>query len=440
MPNRERAVRKSLSLVERKHLADLEQVVDHGLSTFVEVGLALLAIRDGRLYRAGYASFEEYLEGRWRLSRSRGYQLVDAARVAGVLSTTVDIGAPTNEAQARELVPLLTEEEALVQTWRALRASHGEAVTAELVRAAVQERLAREAYVREPSRAREPERPNRLPPVSPRSTRGGVYELGGHRLVCGDATEGTDVERLLGAARASLLFTSPPYLDLRRFGAGQNQAAEHLAGFLPLFADRTDLIVLNLGVVRRAHTVERYWDVYLAAAEQAGLKLLAWNVWWKGAGGAHPSGRGSFFPPEHEWLFVLGKAPRQLFRTVPNLNAGRVERMSRRQRDGKLKPSPPLAVLPKRPIGSVLEQPQEKSNRGLARAHPAVFPVGLPQAYIEALTAPGDVVVDCFAGAGSTLVACELTGRRCLALELERGFCDLIRTRYAALRAAGGGS
>ena len=89
-------------------------------------------------------------------------------------------------------------------------------------------------------------------------------------------------------------------------------------------------------------------------------------------------------------------------------------------------------TLPSRPIGSVLVLPGERKETRRWN-HPAVFPAELPKAYIEALTDPGDVVIDPFAGAGSTLVACGLTGRRCYALELEPKYCDLIRARHAAL-------
>lgn len=233
----------------------------------------------------------------------------------------------------------------------------------------------------------------------------------------------------MGRRRAALLFTSPPYLDLRRFGAGQDLAVEHLAAFIPLFVERADLLVVNLGLIRRQSAVVRYWDAYLAAAEQAGLRLLAWNVWDKGAGGAHPSG--GFFPPQHEWVFCFGRTPKPVYRTVENGSAGTITYNARRKRDGVVRKSSPLAVRSRRPIGSVLSLPQERANRLLG--HPAPFPVALPAAYIEALTEPGDLVVDPFLGAGSTLIACELTGRRCFGLELEPRFCDLTRARHAAL-------
>lgn len=91
-----------LTVQEGEALAELEQVIERGLTTFVDVGNALLTIRDERLYRADYATFEDYCEERWGLTRRRAYQLMDAA---GAVSTMVHTGlpAPENERQAREL-------------------------------------------------------------------------------------------------------------------------------------------------------------------------------------------------------------------------------------------------------------------------------------------------------------------------------------------------
>ena len=230
------------------------------------VGQALLEIRDARLYRETHGSFEAYLDERWGVSRSRGYQLIDAARVTKALSTGVDLDPPANEAQARALVPLAGDEQAMVEAWRDLRAHHDGRVTADLVRQAVSERMAREAFCREPITASEPLLPETPSEVSPPSEAGGLYELGDHRLLCGDATSTTDVSRLMGGKRASLLFTSPPYLDVRLFGEGRDLSVDYLARFLPIFAGHAELIVVNLGLVRRGNAVVRYWDTYIKAA------------------------------------------------------------------------------------------------------------------------------------------------------------------------------
>ena len=115
-------------------LSELEAVIERGLETFVEVGLALLAIRDGKKYRENYSTFDDYCRERWGWSRQRGYQLMDAAK----MSTIVDI---ENEAQARELAPLQDEAE-VVEVWRELKEEHGDKVVAADIRAAVERRMA----------------------------------------------------------------------------------------------------------------------------------------------------------------------------------------------------------------------------------------------------------------------------------------------------------
>ena len=97
-------------------LRELEEVIDRGLETFVEVGRALQGIRDAQLYRATHTSFAEYVKERFGISRPHAYRLIDAAEVKVALSPIGDI---RNEAQARELVPLWRKDPAEAeQLWR----------------------------------------------------------------------------------------------------------------------------------------------------------------------------------------------------------------------------------------------------------------------------------------------------------------------------------
>lgn len=102
-----------LSTNEATRLLELEIVIERGLQTFIEVGSALMEIRNSRLYRQTHPTFEEYCQARWDLRRSRTYQLMDAAEVVENLksSTIVELSGgslplPLNEAQARPLARL----------------------------------------------------------------------------------------------------------------------------------------------------------------------------------------------------------------------------------------------------------------------------------------------------------------------------------------------
>lgn len=89
-----------------QRLTAAETVIERGLATFVEVGAALMSIRDEHLYRVEYGTFEDYCKERWGFSRSRTYQMIDAASVVQAMSTIVDTPTPTTESQARELTGL----------------------------------------------------------------------------------------------------------------------------------------------------------------------------------------------------------------------------------------------------------------------------------------------------------------------------------------------
>jgi hypothetical protein len=70
-----------LSDEERKKLENLELVIKSGIRSFITVGVALSSVRDQRLYRDNYDSFEQYVWGKWQLSRSHGYRLITAAAI-----------------------------------------------------------------------------------------------------------------------------------------------------------------------------------------------------------------------------------------------------------------------------------------------------------------------------------------------------------------------
>ena len=111
-------------------LADLtvcEQIIERGLGTFVEVGQALVRIRNGRLYRADFPTFETYCESRWSMSRRRAYQLIEAADVCTVVHTE-------NEAQARELAPLRDQPEAMKAAYEKASEATGGKPTAAAIR------------------------------------------------------------------------------------------------------------------------------------------------------------------------------------------------------------------------------------------------------------------------------------------------------------------
>lgn len=131
---------------DARRLAELEVVIDGGLASFVAVGEALLEVRESKLYRIGYPTFEAYCKGRWNLGRRRAYQLMEASEVAGVLGDVNHGTQELNERQARELVPVLREQgpEAVAEVWAGVieRAERDETpITGPVIRNAVRAQI-----------------------------------------------------------------------------------------------------------------------------------------------------------------------------------------------------------------------------------------------------------------------------------------------------------
>lgn len=120
-----------LPAADVSELADHEAIIAAGLKTFIDVGVRLATIRDKRLYRGDYATFEAYCEGRWSFSDRRARQLIDAALVVTALPAGTIV--PVTESQARELSGLNPAQAATVMR---VAHRHDGAVTASVIRAA----------------------------------------------------------------------------------------------------------------------------------------------------------------------------------------------------------------------------------------------------------------------------------------------------------------
>ncbi len=77
-----------LTVAEQDLLVQCEETISEGIQTFVEVGQALMSVRDNRLYRATHPTFDAYVEERWGFTKGRANQLVRAAAVAELISDT----------------------------------------------------------------------------------------------------------------------------------------------------------------------------------------------------------------------------------------------------------------------------------------------------------------------------------------------------------------
>lgn len=123
---------------EQDVLAQCESIIERGLKSFIEVGTALVAIRDNQLYRRVYPTFESYCQDKWSISRPRAYELMNAAGIVEYLSANGIQEYPSNERQARPLSRV--EPEVRAELWQSVldTAPNGK-VTAEHVEKVVED-------------------------------------------------------------------------------------------------------------------------------------------------------------------------------------------------------------------------------------------------------------------------------------------------------------
>ena len=223
--------------------------------------------------------------------------------------------------------------------------------------------------------------PDDVPNVltEPKSKLGEVYELGPHRVMCGDATSEDDHDEVLAGAKPDLVLTDPPYGVGIEYGQFED-TPEAVLALLPKF----------LALVRR-------WPVVLITS---GVRLLwdyprpDWILAW-----VHPAGMGS-----GPWGFTMLN-PVLVYGKDPYL----------RDRKGG------------RPDTIVMA-----AERQGIEGHPVPKPAAVWRWFVErGSTQVGDKVFDPFLGSGTTLIAAEQTGRTCYGMEIDPRYVDVIRQRYA---------
>lgn len=256
-----------------------------------------------------------------------------------------------------------------------------------------------------------------LPAIpAPSAALGDLYRLGEHRLLCGDAEDAATVARVLAGVRPTLLATDPPYgvrLDMEwRDRAGYNQMGPAAASYMKRAMDgqgisgdtRADwsgafALVPSLTVAYVWHATAHLLEVG-RGLESIGFELRQQIVWVKTVAAMSRSA----YHWQHEpcWYAVRKGAP-----------AG--------WRGGHEQTTVWESPSPKHIMSGSKEEKLD---------HPTQKPVLLYERPIENHLAPGEALYEPFAGSGTAIIAAELLGRRCYALELEPRYVDLIVARW----------
>ena len=273
------------------------------------------------------------------------------------------------------------------------------------------------------------------PPAQPITRPGDIWQLGQHRLCCGDATDAAAVARLMQNEAATLMFTSPPYAQQRDYGAAKEKVGDWDALMQGVFAaapvTAEAQVLVNLGLVHRSGEWLPYWEGWVEWMRAFGWRRFGWYVWDQGPG--LPGDWQGRLAPSHEFIFHFNRAPRKPHKTVPSKHAGEtLGGGGLRGADGTVhaKTGTGNAIQSHRIPDSVFRIMRHKGGLGAAGSHPAVFPVALVEAVLTSFSDPGDLTYEPFCGSGTQIVAAERAGRRCFAMELDPVYCDVAVQRW----------
>lgn len=234
---------------------------------------------------------------------------------------------------------------------------------------------------------------------------GDIIQLGPHRLMCGDAKKREDVEKLIDNEKVNLVLTDPPYGMKCQDKDGRVGGGSDLV--LPEKRLTPDTIIPATKYPKLIgdNNQDAARKNYEIIENLAPLKII-----WGGQYFAH------FLPVSGAWIFWDKKTGNTDF------SDGELAWVSKGKRVRKYEH-----------LWNGVCRAGKRSLNLLHRAHPTQKPVELHMRILEDFSRPGDVVLDCFGGSGTTLIACNEVGRRCLMMELSPEYCEIIKERYEKL-------
>lgn len=281
----------------------------------------------------------------------------------------------------------------------------------------------------------------------PKTKRGEIYQLGEHRLMCGDSTAPQEVAALMGGQVADLVVTDPPYNVALGQSAGhairpseakqlhrrtdglviENDSWADDDGFIDFLSKAFDNIKTSL----KAGGAFYIWFAssqemnFLRACEISGLTIRQTLIWVKNA---FTLGRQDYQwnhePCLYGWndgaghYFIERRNKKTIYETdkpdVKNLSKEQMEEMLLRIFDEEQTQTTTL----------------HEDKPAVSTLHPTMKPVPLFGRLINNSSREGDVVLDLFGGSGSTIIACEQMNRKCYMMEYDPHYCDVIIDRW----------
>ena len=246
-------------------------------------------------------------------------------------------------------------------------------------------------------------------PEEPKAKLGDIYQLGRHRLMCGDSTDIAVIDRLMDGAKADMVFTDPPYgmnldtdfsgmqnhLDFAKekgFTGGKKYEQGKVDEFHPEMIDAVFAIDAD--------------EMFLWGADYFAELLPnkndgSWIVWDKRANGNDDDAEDYLSDKMYGSCFELCWSKKKHKRDIARVK-----------------------------WAGVFGTEQEFDHK---RHHPTQKPIKLAGWFLDRYSKEGQVIIDLFGGSGSTLIACEQLNRKCYMCELDPHYVDVIIARWEKL-------
>lgn len=254
--------------------------------------------------------------------------------------------------------------------------------------------------------------------ISKKVNFGDIWQLGNHKLLCADSTKIESFKFLLGDEKVNMVLTDPPFnLAVKSIvGNGKIKHPEFAMASGEMSSDEftqfLSVVMQNIQKFCLDGTIAEFfmdWRHITNILEAGKIfnKLLNICVWNKLLGSL-----GSLYRSQHEFIFIFKNGTNS---HTNNIQLGKYGRYRTNVWDYK---------------GVRVSNPE---NRDDLKYHPTVKPVKMLEDAILDVSNPNEIVLDCFAGSGSTLLACENTHRCCRAIEYEPHYSDVILYRWQLL-------
>jgi DNA modification methylase len=244
---------------------------------------------------------------------------------------------------------------------------------------------------------------------------GDLFEIGEHRLLCGDSTDSDSVAKLMNGKKANMAFTSPPYNAGKSEAlSGNTHTTDNKYNEYNDNQKQSDYLDLLCGFTNNAILNSEYLICNIQSLAGNKIALIEYlheyrnnfidvAIWDKGHGA--PAMAENVMTSAWEYMFFIS-SKENASRAIPNANfRGTVPNIYR--------------GTPNR-------------NNEFSNVHAATFPIDLPEWALK-FTKENDIVLDQFLGTGTTMVAAHQLNRKCYGMELDPKYCQVIIDRMKKL-------